>query len=45
MTRELEEGLAGLPDVEDTDAVGVLGESCEEMGVMRGCLGLSAISA
>lgn len=34
---EFEEGLTRLPDVEDADAVAVLGEGGEEVGVVGGC--------
>lgn len=31
---EFKHRLAGLPDVEDTDEVGVLGEGCEQVGIV-----------
>ena len=34
MALEFEEGLARLADVEDADAVAVLGEGSEEVGVV-----------
>jgi len=37
MAAELKEGLAGLADVEDADAVGVLRECCEEVCVVGRC--------
>lgn len=34
MAAEFEEGLTGLADVEDADAVGILRKGCQEMGVV-----------
>jgi len=31
---ELQKGLAGLADVEDADAIGVLREGCKKMSVV-----------